>query len=83
MQSGDTDVEVRTEIVQPGSKPIQLDYSMEKQADGWKVYDVVVAGVSLVSNYRNTFSQEVRANGVDGLVRMIENKNKQLEASNK
>ena len=48
-----------------------------------QVYDVVVAGVSLVSNYRNTFSQEVRANGIDGLVRMIENKNKQLEASDK
>ena len=56
---------------------------MEKQADGGKVYDFVVAGGRLVSNYRNTFSQEVRANGVDGLVRMIENKNKQLEASNK
>lgn len=83
MQSGDTDVEVRTEIVQPGSKPIRLDYSMEKMADGWKVYDVIVAGVSLVSNYRNTFNQEVRANGVDGLIRMIEAKNKQLEAGSK
>lgn len=83
MQSGDTDVEVKTEIVQPGSKPIQLDYSMEKLADGWKVYDVVVAGVSLVSNYRDTFTQEVRASGVDGLIQMISNKNKQLEAGKK
>lgn len=83
MQSGDTDVLVKTEVVQPGSKPIQLDYSMEKQADGWKVYDVVVAGVSLVTNYRDTFAQEVRANGIDGLVQMIASKNKQLEAGKK
>lgn len=62
---------VRTEIVQPGNKPIQLDYALEKLADGWKVFDVVVAGVSLVTNYRDTFSQEVRANGVDGLVQML------------
>lgn len=83
MQSGDTEVLVKTEVVQPGSKPIQLDYSMEKQADGWKVYDVVVAGVSLVTNYRDTFAQEVRANGIDGLVQMIATKNKQLEAGKK
>ena len=80
MQAGDTDVVVKTEVVQAGAKPIQLDYSMEKQAEGWKVYDVIVAGVSLVTNYRDTFSQEVRANGVDGLIKMISTKNKQLEA---
>lgn len=83
MQSGDTEVLVRTEIVQSGNKPIQLDYSLEKQADGWKVYDVVVAGVSLVTNYRETFAQEVRANGIDGLLQMLTNKNKQLEAGKK
>jgi len=83
MQGDDKDVVVKTEIVQSGSKPIQLDYSMEKQAEGWKVYDVVVAGVSLVTNYRDTFSREVRANGVDGLIQMISTKNKQLEAGKK
>ena len=83
MQPGDDEVLVRTEIVQPGNKPIQLDYALEKLADGWKVFDVVVAGVSLVTNYRDTFSQEVRANGVDGLVQMLVAKNKQLEAGNK
>ena len=81
MQSGDTDVLVRTEIVQSGSKPIALDYSVEKLADGWKVYDVVVAGVSLVSNYRDTFAQEIRANKIDGLIKMLATKNKQNEAS--
>ena len=83
MQPGDDEVLVRTEIVQPGNKPIQLDYALEKLDDGWKVYDVVVAGVSLVTNYRDTFSQEVRANGVDGLVQMLVAKNKQIEAGNK
>ena len=83
MQSSDTDVVVKTEVVQSGSKPIGLDYAMEKQAEGWKVYDVVVAGVSLVTNYRNTFNQEVSANGVDGLIKMIADKNKQLEAGKK
>ena len=81
MQSGDTDVLVRTEIVQSGSKPIALDYSVEKLPDGWKVYDVVVAGVSLVSNYRDTFAQEIRANKIDGLIKMLAAKNKQNEAS--
>ena len=83
MQSGDTEVTVKTEIVQPGNKPIQLDYALEKQADGWKVFDVVVAGISLVTNYRETFTQEVRANGIDGLVQMLSSKNKQLEAGKK
>ena len=83
MQAGDTDVVVRTEVVQPGAKPIQLDYSLEKQDNVWKVYDVVVAGVSLVSNYRDTFNQEVRANGVDGLIQMLANKNKQMESGKK
>ena len=83
MQSGEADVVVKTEIVQSGNKPIQLDYSMEKLAEGWKVYDVIVAGVSLVTNYRDTFSQEVRANGVDGLIKMVADKNKQLEAGKK
>ena len=69
--------------MQPGSKPIQLDYSLEKQAEGWKIFDVIVAGVSLVTNYRDTFNQEVRANGIDGLVLMLSTKNKQLEAGKK
>lgn len=83
MQAGDAEVVVKTEIVQPGNKPIQLDYSLEKLDNGWKVYDVIVAGVSLVSNYRDTFNQEVRANGVDGLIQMLVNKNKQMEPGKK
>ena len=79
----ETDVIVKTEILQPGNKPVQLDYALEKLAGGWKVYDVIVAGISLVTNYRDTFTQEVRASGIDGLILMLTNKNKQLEAGKK
>jgi len=80
MKPEEADVIVRTEIKQPGAKPVAIDYDMEKTADGWKVYDVMVAGVSLVTNYRETFSQEIKAGGVDGLIKSLREKNKQLEA---
>ncbi|MCK6407292.1 MAG: ABC transporter substrate-binding protein [Rhodocyclaceae bacterium] len=81
MQPGDTDVLVRTEIRQPGQQAVQLDYGVEKQDNGaWKVYDVVVAGISLVTNYRETFAQEVRNGGIDGLIATLADKNKQTEA---
>lgn len=78
--AGETNLTVKTEVLQPGSKPIPLDYSVEKGPAGWKIYDVVIAGVSLVTNYRDAFTQEVRANGIDGLIQMLVDKNKQLEA---
>ncbi|MDS4016251.1 MAG: ABC transporter substrate-binding protein [Candidatus Accumulibacter sp.] len=83
LQAGESDVLIKTEILQPGSKPVQLDYALEKQGNTWKVYDVIVAGVSLVTNYRDTFGQEVRNNGIDGLIQMLVNRNKQLESGKK
>ena len=80
MQPGETDVTVRTQINQPGGKPITLDYSLEKQGQGWKVYDVVIGGVSLVTNYRASFSTEVRNGGIDGLLKSLQAKNRSLEA---
>ena len=77
----DTDVVVRTEVRQPGAKPVQIDYNLEKQGDDWKVYDVMVAGVSLVTNYRDSFGQEVRNGGIDGLIKSLKDKNKQLETT--
>lgn len=79
MAPGETDVLVRTDILQPGSKPVQLDYSLEKLDAGWKVYDVTVAGISLVTNYREQFGQEVRNGGIDGLIASIAAKNKSLD----
>ncbi|MBK7463164.1 MAG: ABC transporter substrate-binding protein [Betaproteobacteria bacterium] len=81
MNAGETDVLVRTEVLQPGSKAIQLDYSLEKKESGWKVYDVTVAGISLVTNYRDQFAQEVRNGGVDGLIATVAAKNKSLESN--
>lgn len=83
LSPADTDVVVKTEINQPGSKPVQLDYALGRQGESWLVYDVVVAGVSLVTNYRETFIQEVRNSGIDGLITMLSNRNKQLEAGKK
>ena len=75
----DTDVTVNVRVLQPGAQPVTLDYSMEKTANGWKVYDVIVGGVSLVANYRTEFANTVRASGVDGLIRDLQKKNKSLE----
>jgi phospholipid transport system substrate-binding protein len=75
----DTDVTVNVRVLQPGAQPVTLDYSMEKTANGWKVYDVIVGGVSLVANYRTEFVNTVRSSGVDGLVRELQVKNKSLE----
>jgi len=75
MNPGDTDVVVRTEVTRPGQAPVQIDYSMEKTADGWKAYDVVVAGVSLVTNYRDEFNDLIKSSGVDGLIKALADKN--------
>ena len=75
----DTDVVVQVRVLQPGAQPVTLDYSMEKTANGWKVYDVMVGGVSLVANYRTEFANTVRASGVDGLIKDLQAKNKSME----
>jgi phospholipid transport system substrate-binding protein len=72
----DTDVTVNVRVLQPGAQAVPIDYSMEKTASGWKVYDVMVGGVSLVANYRTEFSNTVRASGIDGLIRELEKKNR-------
>jgi phospholipid transport system substrate-binding protein len=77
---GDTEVLVRSEVRQSGTEPVTLDYSMAKGPNGWKVYDVTVGGVSLVTTYRETFAAEVRNGGVDGLIRSLGEKNRQLES---
>jgi phospholipid transport system substrate-binding protein len=81
MQPGDTEAVVRSLISQPGGKPVTVDYKMAKTADSWKVYDVVVADLSLVQNYRGTFETEVRKGGIDGLIKALSDKNKQLAIS--
>jgi phospholipid transport system substrate-binding protein len=76
MQPADTDVTVRTTVTAPGGQPIGIDYSMEKSDSGWKAYDVIVGGVSLVTNYREEFNNVIRDSGVDGLIKTLVAKNK-------
>lgn len=71
MRPEDTDVTVRSEIRQPGGQPIPIDYSMYKTSFGWKVYDVTIDGVSLVTNYRASFASTVRQKGIDGLIKTL------------
>jgi phospholipid transport system substrate-binding protein len=79
LQTGDSDVVVRSLVRQKGGgDPIDINYSMEKLDAGWKVYDVTIAGVSLVQNYRSTFSSEIQKSGIDGLIATLRNKNKTL-----
>lgn len=80
-QLGDqVETTVRTVVIQgKGKEPVPIDYSMEKKPDGWKVYDVTIAGVSLVTNYRGTFNSQVRKGGVEGLLKALADKNKSLE----
>ncbi len=69
------EVIVRSEVRGKGD-PVQLDYRMEKLDTGWKIYDVNVLGVWLVENYRNSFAQEITANGIDGLIAKLTERNK-------
>ncbi len=76
----DVEVTVRSEVKQSGSsQPVAIDYEMEKTPNGWKVYDVKVGGVSLVTTYRDTFTSEVKERGVDGLIKSLAAKNRQSE----
>jgi len=80
-QPGDTEVVVRTEVRNSSGEPIQLDYRLEKAADTWRVYDINVGGIWLVEQYRNSFAQEIGANGMDSLIAKLAEKNKNAAAA--
>ncbi len=75
-EPGAKNVSVKTQILQPGGQPIAVDYSLVKGDGGWKVYDIVIESVSLVTNYRSQFSNEIRTNGLDSLNKKLAEKNK-------
>ena len=81
LKPDDTDVTVQVRVLQSGSQPVVVEYDMEKTPDGWKCYDVRVAGISLVVNYRTEFSAIVRDKGIDGLIGALETKNNSLAAA--
>jgi phospholipid transport system substrate-binding protein len=76
MEAADTEATVNTELVPKRGDPVTVGYRLEKAADGWKAYDVNILGVWLVDNYRNQFTQEINAKGVDGLIKSLAEKNK-------
>ncbi len=75
MADGANTATVKTSILQSGGQPIAVDYTLEKNAESWKVYDIVIEGVSLVTNYRSQFAQEIRQNGLDSLIKKLAEKN--------
>ena len=76
----DTEVTVRSEITQRGAQALTLDYDMEKTPAGWKVFDVKVGGVSLIAAYQGDFANQVRDAGIDGLLKVLANKNRQPDS---
>lgn len=81
MDPADTEVEVRSQVVQSrGGEPIQLNYRMEKAGSGWKIYDVNVLGAWLVETYKGNFAAEIGKSGFDGLIKTLAEKNRSLGA---
>ena len=75
MKPADDDVQVHSEMKVPnGAQPLSVDYSMYKTSSDWKIYDVIVEGVSLVTTYRSTFAEEIRQSGIDGLIKSLQEK---------
>ena len=71
-------VTVETKVSEVKSGPeIPVDYRLVQNGNSWKVYDVVIDGMSLVSNYRSSFSGEIRRSGIDGLIKTLQNHNKE------
>ena len=77
--ASEKNVTVKTQIIQKGGQPIAVDYSLVKGPTGWKVYDITIESVSLVTNYRSQFSSEIRQNGLDSLNKKLADKNAAAE----
>ncbi len=75
LKPSDTEVTVRSQVKRPGEQPVSFEYEMEKTPTGWKVYDLRIEGISLMGTYRTAFADEVRNNGVEGLIRTLSGKN--------
>jgi phospholipid transport system substrate-binding protein len=80
MNPADTEVTVRTLVMKAGGQPVQIDYSMARASAGWKVFDVVIGGVSLVTNYRDEFNEQVKNGGIDGLIKTLADRNRGVAA---
>jgi phospholipid transport system substrate-binding protein len=77
----DTDVEVRSQVVQQRGEPIQLNYRLTKSGNTWKIYDLNVLGAWLVETYKGNFASEISKGGIDGLIKTLAERNKKLSAN--
>lgn len=77
----DEDVTVKTVVNQPGGQPIPIDFGMGRAGNTWKVYDVLVDGVSLVTTYRSSFNDQIQKGGIDGLIKTLADRNRAAEAA--
>jgi phospholipid transport system substrate-binding protein len=81
MAAADKETTVRTAVLQQGGPSIPIDYSMEKVDSGWKVYDVVIDGASLVTTYRGSFNEQIQRGGIDGLLKTLADRNRAPQAA--
>ncbi len=79
----DKETVVKTAVIQQGGPAIPINYSMEKTDSGWKVYDVVIDGASLVTTYRGTFNDQIQKGGIDGLIKSLQERNRAPEPAKK
>lgn len=79
----DTEVEVKSLVIQSRGEPLQLNYRLEKTANGWKIFDINVLGAWLVETYKGNFAAEISKGGVDGLIKTLSEKNKKLAGAKK
>ena len=82
MKDGDTAITVRAEIRVDSGKPIPMRYRLHLTKKGWKIYDVAVEGISMITTYKNNFAAQFKSQGIDALIASLEAKNKQLLADN-
>jgi phospholipid transport system substrate-binding protein len=80
IRAGDPDTVVKTLIKASSRPPLPIDFRMTRTPSGWKVYDVVVENLSLVTNYRSSFQSEISRSGIDGLIKAIEDKNQKAQS---
>ena len=80
MREGDSDTVVKTLVKSSERPPVPIDFRLSRTPAGWKVYDVVVENLSLVTNYRSSFQSEISRSGIDGLIKAIEDKNQKAQS---
>lgn len=80
MDANEKDATVKSSFLQSGREPVSVDYTMRKGDAGWKVFNITVEGVSLIENYRTTFNEQIRKEGVDGLIKTLAERNKAADS---